>query len=159
MMGKLTTCLGPSILSCFGGTASVLPWLSSYLILTMIQHSITGIILCMSPTNERQHYNVTPSPTGWSHTLPHTCPWVPGDLRERTKTMRSHGGHRGQIGDFWDSFEIIKLLYLHSKCEIKTKTHFEWLLWHWSSFGLMGCKVPTDLVKISVKEATHMGFY
>ena len=23
----------------------------------------------------------------------------------------------------------------------------------------MGCKVPTDLVKISVKEATHMGFY
>ena len=25
--------------------------------------------------------------------------------------------------------------------------------------GLVGCKVPTDLVKISVKEATHMGFY
>ena len=25
--------------------------------------------------------------------------------------------------------------------------------------GLMGCKVPTDLVKISVKEAMHMGFY
>ena len=23
----------------------------------------------------------------------------------------------------------------------------------------MGCKVPTDLMKISVKEATHMGFY
>ena len=23
----------------------------------------------------------------------------------------------------------------------------------------MGCKVPTDLVKISVKEAMHMGFY
>ena len=42
--------------------------------------------------------------------------------------------------------------------------------WHWSSFGqlnleptrpngLVGCKAPTDLVKISVKEATHMGFY
>ena len=52
---------------------------------------------------------------------------------------------------------------------MKTKTHFEWLLWHWSSLGqlnleptrpsgLVGCKVPTDLVKISVKEATHMGF-
>ena len=25
--------------------------------------------------------------------------------------------------------------------------------------GLMGCKVPTDLMKISVKVATHMGFY
>ena len=52
----------------------------------------------------------------------------------------------------------------------KTETHFEWLLWHWSSLGqlnleptrpngLVGCKVPTDLVKISVKEATHMGFH
>ena len=25
--------------------------------------------------------------------------------------------------------------------------------------GLVGCKVPTDLVKVSVKEAMHMGFY
>ena len=25
--------------------------------------------------------------------------------------------------------------------------------------GLLGCKVPTDLVKISVKETTHMGFH
>ena len=25
--------------------------------------------------------------------------------------------------------------------------------------GLVGCEVPTDLVKISVKEAMHMGFY
>ena len=77
---------------------------------------------------------------------------------------------QGQIADFRDSFEGIKWLYLHSKCGIKTKTHFEWLLWHWSSLGqldlepirpngLVGCKVPTDLVKISVKEATHMGFY
>ena len=56
------------------------------------------------------------------------------------------------------------------KFGIKTKTHFEWLLWHWSSLGqlnleptrpngLVGCKVPTDLVKISVKEATHSGFH
>ena len=92
------------------------------------------------------------------------------DLRERTKTMRSHGDRRRQIADFSDIFERIKWLYLHSKCGIKTKTHFEWLLWHWSSLsqlnfeptrpnGLMGCKVPTDLVKISVKEAMHMGFY
>ena len=61
-------------------------------------------------------------------------------------------------------------LYLIFKCGPKAKTHFEWLLWHWSSLsqlkleptrpnGLVGCKVPTDLVKISVKEATHMGFY
>ena len=53
---------------------------------------------------------------------------------------------------------------------MKTKTHFEWLLWHWSSLdqlkleptrpnGLVGFKVPTDLVKISVKEAMHMGFH
>ena len=91
-------------------------------------------------------------------------------LRERTKTMSRHGDHRGQIADFRDSFETINWLYLLFKCGIKTKTHFEWLLWHWSSLGqlnleptqpngLVGCKVPTDLVKISVKEATHMGFY
>ena len=92
------------------------------------------------------------------------------DLRERTKTMGRHGDRRGQIADFRDSFESINWLYLLFKCGIKTKTHFEWLLWHWSSLGqlnfeptrpngLVGCKVPTDLVKISVKEATHMGFY
>ena len=52
------------------------------------------------------------------------------DLRERTKTMRSHGDRRGKIADFRDSFERINWLYLHSKCVIKTKTHFEWLLWH-----------------------------
>ena len=92
------------------------------------------------------------------------------DLRERTKTMSRHGDRRGQIADFRDSFETINWLYLLFKCGIKTKTHFEWLLWHWSSLGLLnleptrhnsrvGCKVPTDLVKISVKEATHMGFH
>ena len=92
------------------------------------------------------------------------------DLRERTKTMSRHGDRRGQIAAFRGSFETINWLYLHFKCGIKTKTHFEWLLWHWSSLGqlnleptrpkgLVGCKVPTDLVKISVKEATHMGFY
>ena len=58
-------------------------------------------------------------------------------------------------------------------CGIKTKTHFEWLLWHWSSLGQLNLE-PTrpnglmswvakcqlhDLVKISVKEAMHMGFY
>ena len=84
--------------------------------------------------------------------------------------MPSHGDRWVQMVDFRDSFQWIKWLYLHSKCGIKTKTHFEWLLWHWSSLGqlnleptrpngLLGCKVPTDLVKISVKEATHMGFY
>ena len=92
-----------------------------------------------------------------------------GDLRERTKTMSRHGDRRGQISNFRDSFETINWLYLLFKCGIKTKTPFEWLLWHWSSLGqlnfeptrpngLVGCKLPTDLVKISVKEATHMGF-
>ena len=92
------------------------------------------------------------------------------DLRERTKTMSRYGDRRGQIADFRDSFETFNWLYLLFKCGIKTKTHFEWLLWHWSSLGqlnleptrplgLVGCKVPTDLVKISVKEATHMGFH
>ena len=101
----------------------------------------------------------------WSITQCHTT-----DLRERTKTMSSHGDRRGQITDFRDSFERINWLYLLFNCGMKTKTHFEWLLWHWSSLsqlnleptrpsGLVGCKVPTDLVKISVKEATHMGFH
>ena len=89
---------------------------------------------------------------------------------ERAHQMSRHGSRRGQITDFRDSFETINWLYLLFKCGIKTKTYFEWLLWHWSSLsqlnleptrpnGLVGCKVPTDLVKISVKDATHMGFY
>ena len=82
------------------------------------------------------------------------------DLRERTKTISHHGDHWVQIADFRDSFERIKWLYLLCRCGIKTKTHFEWVLWHWSSLNsLMGWKVPTDLVKISVKEDMHMGFY
>ena len=71
---------------------------------------------------------------------------------------------------FWDHFERIQWLYLPFKCGIKTKTHFEWVLWHWSSLcqlnleptrpnGLVGCNVSTDLVNISVREAMHMGFY
>ena len=67
--------------------------------------------------------------------------------------MSCHGDRRGQIADFRDSFETISRLVLLFKCGIKTKTHFEW------PNGLVGCKVPTDLVKISVKEATHMGFH
>ena len=92
------------------------------------------------------------------------------DLRERIKTMSRHDDRRGQMADFRDSFETNNWLYLLFKCGIKTKTPFEWLLWHWSSLGqlnleptrpngLVGCKVPADLVKISVKEATHMGFH
>ena len=71
--------------------------------------------------------------------------------------MCSHGDRRGQIADLRDSFERIDWLYLLFKCGIKTKTHFKWLLWHWSSLSQLN-KVPTDLVKISVKEAMHMGF-
>ena len=69
-----------------------------------------------------------------------------------------------------DSFVTINWLCLLFGCGIKTKTHFEWLLWHWSSLGQLNLeptrpngfevfKVPTDLVKISVKEAKHIGFY
>ena len=76
------------------------------------------------------------------------------DLRERTKTMSRHGDRPGQIADFRGSFETINWLYLLFKCGIKTKKHFEWVLWHWSSLGqlnleptrpngLVGCKVPT----------------
>ena len=49
---------------------------------------------------------------------------------ERTKTMSRLGNRRGRITDFRDSFETIICLYLSFKCGIKTKTHFEWLLWH-----------------------------
>ena len=91
------------------------------------------------------------------------------DLRERTKTILSHGDRRGQIADFRDNFERNKWLYLHFKCALKTKTHFECVLWQWSSLcqlnleptqpnGLMGCKVPTDLMKISQRSHAH-GFY
>ena len=68
------------------------------------------------------------------------------------------------MADFRDSFETINWLYL------LFIYYFEWLLCHWSSLGhlnleptrpngLVGCKVPIDLVKISVKEATHIGFH
>ena len=40
--------------------------------------------------------------------------------------------------EFWH-----KWLYFHSKCGIKTKTHFEWLLWHWSSLGQLNLE-PTQ---------------
>ena len=76
------------------------------------------------------------------------------DLRERTKTMRSHGARRGQIAVFRDSFERIKRLYLLAffKCGIKTRTHFEWVLWHWSSLCQLNLEVPTDIEKICVKK-------
>ena len=52
----------------------------------------------------------------------------------------------------------------------KQNPYFEWVLWHRSSLcqmslehtwpnGLVGCRVPTDIVKIGVKEAMHIGFY
>ena len=66
------------------------------------------------------------------------------DLRERTKTMSRHGDRWGQIADFRGSFETINWLYLLFKCGIKTKTHFEWLLWHWSSLGQLNLE-PTGL--------------
>ena len=80
------------------------------------------------------------------------------DLRERTETS-SYGDRGGQIADFRDSFERIKWQYLLFKCEIQTKTHFEWVPWHWSLLcqlnlehtrpnGLMDCTVPTDIVKL-----------
>ena len=58
------------------------------------------------------------------------------------KRMSSHGDLRGQIADFRGSFERINWLYLLFKCGIKTKAHFEWLLWHWSSLGQLNLK-PT----------------
>ena len=56
------------------------------------------------------------------------------DLRERTKTMSSHGDRRGQqIADFRDSFERINWLYLPFKCGMRK--HFEWLIWTSPSLG------------------------
>ena len=34
-----------------------------------------GIILCMSPADERRRYNVTPSLIGWSHSQNYPCKW------------------------------------------------------------------------------------
>ena len=102
-----------------------------------------------------------------------------GHALDQSRSVQSCGPERAhqnneqsrrQIANFWDSFERINWLYLLFKCGIKIKTHFEWLLWHWSSLGqlnleptwpnnLVGCKVSTDLVKISVKEAMYgLGF-
>ena len=70
------------------------------------------------------------------------------DLREHTKTMIRHSDRRGQIADFRGSFETINWLYLlFFKCGIKTKTHFEWLLWHWSSLGQLNLEPTRPFAK------------
>ena len=79
------------------------------------------------------------------------CPMV------RTRGIRSHGDRQGQSADFRDNLERIKRQYLLFNCGIKTKPHIEWVLRHWSSLCQLNW-VPTDLVRISVKEAMHMGF-
>ena len=66
------------------------------------------------------------------------------DLREQTKTMRSLGDRRGRIDDFLDSFERIEWMHLLFKCGIKTKTHFEWVLW-WSSLCQLNLGQPCVL--------------
>ena len=104
-----------------------------------------------------------------------------GHAVDQSRSVQSRGPERAHQNNepSWPSsktdrrllrqFETINWLYLLFKCGIKTKTHFEWLLGHWSSlgqlnleptrpYGLVGCKVPTARVKISVKEATHMFF-
>ena len=65
------------------------------------------------------------------------------------------------IADFPGCFEWIKLQYLLYNCGTKIKTHFGWVLFDTDlhSLGLMGRKVLTDLVKISVKGPMHMGLY
>ena len=63
--------------------------------------------------------------------------------------MSRHGDRRGHIDDFRGSFETINWLYLLFKCGIKTKTHFEWLLWHWSSLGQLNLEPtrPNEVAK------------
>ena len=65
-----------------------------------------------------------------------------GHALDQSHSVQSHGPERvhqkqGTVmavvedrSPTFDSFERIEWLYLHSKCGIKTKTHFEWLLWH-----------------------------
>ena len=95
------------------------------------------------------------------------------DLRELSKTMSRRGDRRGQIADFWDSFETINWLYLLFKCGIKTKSHFQWLFdTDPHALGQLNLEPtrPNGLSRglqsanwsredLSVKEATHMGFY
>ena len=125
--------------------------------------------LYLERSNSRPHPSIKPIRLKYIKFLTNHAVSNRTDLKERTKTASRHGDRRGQITDLRDSFETINWLFLLFKCGIKTKTHFEWHLWHWTSLvhlnleplrpnGLVDCKVPTDLVKISGKEATHMGF-
>ena len=92
-------------------------------------------------------------------------------MREGTKAMRCHGDRGGPIAGLRESFEKIKWLYLHFDWGIKTRNQkpknilngfFDTGL-HSGSIknlepnGLADCKVPTDLVKVNVKEVMHMG--
>ena len=104
------------------------------------------------------------------HALDQSCSVQSRGPERAHQNKCHHGDRRRQIADFVDSCETTNWLYLLFESGIKTKTFFEWLLWHWSSLGqlnleptrpngLLDCKVPIDLVKISVKKATHMGFH
>ena len=70
------------------------------------------------------------------HALDQTCSVQHADLSEHTKTMTCHDDRRRQIVNFWSRFEMIKWLHLLCMCGIKTKPHFEWVLWHGSSLSV-----------------------
>ena len=58
------------------------------------------------------------------------------DLSKRTETMSCHGDRQGRIADFRSRFETIKWLCFLCEYEIKTKTHFEWVLKPWTNVEL-----------------------
>ena len=118
--------------------------------------------------NSRPHPPINPSGQSRLRSWPITqCPIAP--TRESTpKQWAVIAIAEDKLLTF--ETDLIKWLYLLFKCGLKTKTHFEWVLWYWSSLcqlnleptwpnGLVGCKVLTDLEKISIKEAMHVGFY
>ena len=67
------------------------------------------------------------------HALDQSCS-VQSRGPERAHQNSRHGERRGQIVDFETVLRgLIGCIYILSG--IKTKTHFEWLLWHWPSLG------------------------
>ena len=70
-----------------------------------------------------------------------------GDALDQSRSVQSRGPERGHQNNEPSrrspTFEtVLRWLYLLFKCGIKTKTHFEWLLWHWSSLGQLNLE-PT----------------
>ena len=87
-----------------------------------IPRPFTGIILCMHPANERQHYNVTPSLIGWAKTQNDLC-LCPASLHHQgISCCIAHIG----FCHHWGKFSTTCAIWKWTNYKKKVQMHF----WH-----------------------------